>query len=391
MIFFRIERNKNNKLKKNLSDPVIKFFVSVLGLFFIFFVMKELKHIFVPFVIAYLLFIFFEPLNSYLIKKKIPSAAVIAIDILITVSILYGVSRGLIDSALQFSAQLPQFEIKLNKIISETARSFGFSDYHLTNFNIKRALKNFDYSIFVGDLFSSTLSVLTTTFLILFFFIFISSGHDKIVAAVRARFVEKEIKFSLKKLKKGKKNISGLSEVPSEESIQRMTIQREVKLKKTVSDITEQVQKYVITKFLISLSMGVIMGVVLGLFGVEFFIIWAALAVVLNFIPNIGSVVSITFPVLMALIQFGSFSYALIIAAIIIVIQNVIGNIIEPKIMGDRLGLNPIVILLSLLLWGYLWGIVGMFLSVPLTAIIKIIISNSSSRNMRFITNLMSN
>jgi len=95
--------------------------------------------------------------------------------------------------------------------------------------------------------------------------------------------------------------------------------------------------------------------------------------------------------VLMSIIQYGSFSRALIIAAVLIVVQNIIGNILEPKIYGNRLGLNPLVILISLLMWGYLWGIVGMFLSVPLTAVLKIIISNSNSKNMRFISNLMSN
>ena len=91
------------------------------------------------------------------------------------------------------------------------------------------------------------------------------------------------------------------------------------------------------------------------------------------------------------LVQYESFGYAAVVAAVIIVTQNIIGNIIEPKIFGDRLGLNPLVILLSLLVWGYIWGIVGMFLAVPLTAIAKITMSNSSSKNLRFITNLMSN
>ncbi|KAB2843978.1 MAG: AI-2E family transporter, partial [Melioribacteraceae bacterium] len=85
-----------------------------------------------------------------------------------------------------------------------------------------------------------------------------------------------------------------------------------------------------------------------------------------------------------------SFGYALLICSIIIVVQNIIGNFLEPKIFGDSLGINPLVILLSLLLWGYIWGIVGMFMAVPLTAIIKITISNSSSKNLKFISNLMS-
>ncbi len=93
----------------------------------------------------------------------------------------------------------------------------------------------------------------------------------------------------------------------------------------------------------------------------------------------------------MTLVQFESFGYTLIVAAIIISVQNIIGNIIEPKIMGERLGLNPLVILISLLIWGYIWGIVGMFLSVPLTAIIKIIFSRSHSETLTFISDLMGN
>lgn len=379
-------------MRKHLSDPVVKFFVSILGLLAIFFVLKELQHIFIPFVIAYVLFFFYEPLNNYLEKKRIPKGIVIFINIILTVSLLYGISRGIIDSLLQFSDQLPQFELKLNKIVSEVAKSIGIRDYYYTHFNLSRVLKKFDYASFAGGVFSSTLSIFTSVFLVLFFFIFISSGHDKVVDAIRARFVEKEIKSSLRKMKKDK-NVEGNEIITStiDENIQTMTIQRELKLTRTFKDITEQIQKYIITKFLISISVGVVMGLLLWLFDVKFFIIWAAFAVILNFIPNIGSVIAVLLPVLMALIQYGSFSRALVIAVVLIVVQNIIGNILEPKIYGNRLGLNPLVILISLLMWGYLWGIVGMFLSVPLTAVLKIIISNSNSKNMRFISNLMSN
>jgi AI-2 transport protein TqsA len=379
-------------MRKHLSDPVIKFFISTLGLLAIFFVLKELRHIFIPFVIAYVLFFFYEPLNSFLEKKRIPKGIVIFVNIIITVSLIYGISRGIIDSLLQFADQLPQFEIKLNKIISQVAKSVGIRDYYYTHFNLSRVLKKFDYASFAGGVFSSTLSVFTSVFLILFFFIFISSGHDKVVDAIRARFVEKEIKSSLRKMKKDENaDVNEITNSTIDENIQTMTIQRELKLTKTFKDITEQIQKYIITKFLISISVGVVMGLLLWMFDVKFFIIWAAFAVILNFIPNIGSVIAVFLPVLMSLIQYGSFSRALIIAAVLIVVQNIIGNILEPKIYGNRLGLNPLVILISLLMWGYIWGIVGMFLSVPLTAVIKIIISNSNSKNMRFISNLMSN
>jgi len=380
-------------MKKVSNDPAVKFFISVIGLFVIFFILKELQHIFIPFVVAYLLFFFFEPLNVFFESKKIPIPIIIFINLFLTVSILYGISRIIIDSLVQFGSLIPAYEDKLNHIISATAKSLHLKERVLTNFDMSRILKSINYTGIAGGIFSSSLSIIVSGLLTLFFFIFISVGHNQIFEAIRMRYVEKRVKSTLgqmkKQFKQGKEGI--FSENEANEAFETMTIQRELRLRKTFKDITEQVQRYIVTKFLISLSVGLIVGIILRLFDIEFYIIWAAFAVLLNFIPNVGSVIAVILPTLMALIQYESFGYALIVALVLIIVQNIIGNIIEPKVFGDRLGLNPLVILLSLLLWGYIWGIIGMFLSVPLTAIIKIVFSNSSSKNMRFITNLMSN
>jgi predicted PurR-regulated permease PerM len=90
------------------------------------------------------------------------------------------------------------------------------------------------------------------------------------------------------------------------------------------------------------------------------------------------------------LIQTGSAGFTILLAVIIASIQTLFFNFLEPQIIGRRLNLNPLLILLSVLLWGYVWGIVGMLLSVPLTAIIKIIMSNSESKDMQFLSDLMS-
>lgn len=378
-------------MKKVFGDPVVKFFISVIGLIFIAFILKELQHILIPLVIAYLLFFFFEPLNEFFKAKKIPMPIIIFIDLLLTTSLFYGISRVIIDRIIAFSVQFPIYEAKLNHIIGESAVSFGIKNRVLTHFDISKIIQSVDIGVLASGVLSSTLTVVVAILLVLFFFIFINTGHDKIFAAIRWRYVEKDVRTSLKKMMKEKKNENLKTNSVHDTDLETMTIQREIKLQKTIKDITEQVQKYVVTKLLISLSVGVIVGFILWLFKIEFFIIWAALAALLNFIPNVGSVIAVTLPALMALVQYQSFSYALLVTAVIIVVQNIIGNIIEPKIFGDRLGLNPIVILLSLLIWGYLWGIVGMFLAVPLTAIVKIVMSNSSSKNLRFITNLMGN
>jgi AI-2 transport protein TqsA len=376
------------------SDPVIKFFVSAIGLFVICFILKELQHIFIPFIIAYIVFFFFEPLNNFLEQKKIPLFLIILIDLVLTVSLVYGISRIIIDSFVQFGEQLPAFTKKLNHIVSTTAVSLGIKEKVLTRFNLEKIIKTVDYGVLASGVFTSTVSIAASILLTLFFFIFISSGHNKIFEAIRMRYVEKGVRSSIKKMKKEFKTEEEVKEEirrTRDEALETLTIQREMKLRKTFKDITLQIQRYIVTKFFISLTIGILFGVICASFGIEFFIIWAMFALLLNFIPNIGSIFAVIFPSLMALIQYESFGYALIVACVLIILQNIVGNLIEPKIFGDRLGLNPLVILVSLLVWGYLWGIVGMFLSVPLTAVIKIIVSNSSSKNMRFLANLMGN
>jgi predicted PurR-regulated permease PerM len=338
------------------------------------------------------MFFFFEPLNNFFESKKIPMPFIIFIDLFLTVSLFYGISVIIIDRLGAFSVNLPMYEAKLNHIISTSAVSLGLKNRLITHFNISKILQSVDIGVLASGVFSSTLTIAASVLLILFFFIFINTGHNKIFEAIRMRYVEREIKSSLKQMKKELKSSKDKdSEDSRDEVLETLTIQRELKLRKTFKDITEQVQRYIVTKFLISLSVGILVGFILWLFKIEFFIIWAFFALLLNFIPNVGSVFAVIMPSLMALVQYESFGYAALVAAVIIVVQNIIGNIIEPKIFGDRLGLNPLVILLSLLIWGYIWGIVGMFLAVPLTAIAKIILSNSSSKNLRFITNLMSN
>jgi len=332
-------------------------------------------------------------MNNFLKVRRIPLSIIIFIDIIITIGLFAGITQIILTSFLQFGENISIYTEKLSHIIRTVSRSIGIRDPLFTNFTMSRFLRTLNYGDIASGIFSSTIDVFTNLFLILFFFIFISSGHDKIVEAIRLRYVEKNVKSTIKKLRRELKQKQELLDENEsiDEQLATLTIQREMKLRKTFKDITEQIQKYIITKFLISLTLGFLIGIILWLYGVEFYIVWATIAVLLNFIPNIGSIIGVALPALMTLIQYESVGYALLVTATIIVVQNIIGNIIEPQIFGNRLGLNPLIILFSLMVWGYLWGIVGMFLSVPLTAVLKIIISNSSSKNMRFITNLMSN
>jgi len=102
---------------------------------------------------------------------------------------------------------------------------------------------------------------------------------------------------------------------------------------------------------------------------------FAVITFFLNFIPNIGSLIAILLPAPVAILQFGlGFKFAMLMI-ILGGIQFAIGNVLDPKLMGENLGLHPVVVLLALLFWGFIWGVPGMFLSVPMTAIIKLILS----------------
>ena len=95
-----------------------------------------------------------------------------------------------------------------------------------------------------------------------------------------------------------------------------------------------------------------------------------------DFIPNIGSLIVSVLVMIVMLLQFNSLVFPLIILAVLILIQNLKGNIIEPKFFGHRLDLSPLVLFFSLIFWGYIWGIVGMILSVPIMSMIKITFMN---------------
>jgi predicted PurR-regulated permease PerM len=148
-------------------------------------------------------------------------------------------------------------------------------------------------------------------------------------------------------------------------------------IKKISNDVMHQVIRYLSIKFFISLVTGLVVAVCLGLVGLEFAVLWGVIQFILNFIPNIGSIVAGICTVVFALLQFWPEPGPVILVALIMLGANmIIGNFLEPKIMGDNLGLSPVTVLLSLMLWGWLWGFAGLILAVPMTMIIKIVCEN---------------
>jgi AI-2 transport protein TqsA len=138
-------------------------------------------------------------------------------------------------------------------------------------------------------------------------------------------------------------------------------------------EVESRIKRYVLTMILTSGITGVLVGFVLFVLKVNFYWMFGFLAFLLNFIPNIGSIIATILPLPVALIdpELGMISKVLVLV-IPGIIQFSIGNLLQPKLMGESLDLHPIVVLLSLIFFGTIWGIIGMFLAVPITAVVKI-------------------
>ena len=144
-----------------------------------------------------------------------------------------------------------------------------------------------------------------------------------------------------------------------------------------ISKIESKIEKYLLIKLILSFATGVSVTLFLWMLGIDLAMVFGLLAFVLNFIPNVGSIIATLLPLPMVIVN-PDFSIFTLSLAIILpgTVQMVVGNVIEPKLLGDSLELHPITVLLSLIFWGIIWGIPGMLLAAPITAVLKILLEN---------------
>lgn len=139
--------------------------------------------------------------------------------------------------------------------------------------------------------------------------------------------------------------------------------------------IDRDIRRYLVLKTLISLATGVLFWVILTAFGIELALVFGVVTFVLNFIPSIGSIVATLLPIPVALVQYETLGPVIALVLLMVAVQLIIGNGIDPLLMGQNLNLSPVTILAALVFWGLLWGVVGMLLAAPLTAILRIILA----------------
>ena len=302
--------------------------------------MKAAESIIVPFLLSVFISIVASPPFFWLQKKGIPKA--IALLLVILVFLLFISLIGLLigTSVNDFTLKLPVYQQKLQSQTQAVVawlieKKFIEPDFQLSNvFNPGSVLK------MIGDALNQVSGLFANGFLILLTILFIML----------------EITSIPLKLKKVFSN--------PEESILRL------------QSVFQNINKYIAIKTWISLGTGILVYILLLIIGVDYPLLWGVLAFALNFIPTIGSIIALIPPVLLTIIQLG-FVEAIIILIGYLVINTIMGNILEPKFMGKGLGLSTLVVFLSLIFWGWILGPIGMLLSVPLTITIKIALDSS--------------
>lgn len=293
-----------------------------------------------------LLAFFISVIGAHLVSwfdlKKVPHVLSVIIVMLGMLLIIVGLSSIIGGSVSGFTSHLGKYENRLTGIISSANQEFsrlGFS------FSTQKLTQMFD-PVKILDITASTLgqlgNVMSNTTLIFFIVLFVLLEMKSI---------------SLKS------RIFGASSG---------------KTMKNISRIEKSVRHYMVIKTIVSLLTGVLIGIWLSIIGVEYAILWALIAFLLNYIPNIGSVIAAVPAMLFTWIQLGFIPMVWVMAGYLAV-NLFIGYFVEPRVMGRGMGLSTLVVFLSLIIWGYILGIIGMFLSVPLTMTLKIILEYNDS------------
>ena len=310
------------------------------------FLLKTMSSVIIPVVLSFILSLVFLPIIKKVnLKTGIPWVISSLIIVVVFFVALLGVTSILVGSLSSIIAEYPKYESRFMSIYQLIANSLGLEiDSTKSLFqNLWTSLKVREYTQKAAvTLSSGVISFSKTLFLISIMSAFI---------LIEMRLTKRKIHYAFKSKR---------------EKVSRISHQ-----------IVNQTVRYISIKFFISLATGIICFFTTWILGLDFPIVWAFLAFIMNFIPIFGSVISVGVTTLFSLIQFyPNWGKTLFILLFLTGVNMVLGNIVEPRIEGKNLGISPVAILVSLSIWGYIWGFTGMLLAVPLTVIIKIVCEN---------------
>jgi len=295
----------------------------------------------IPIIIAVSLAYILSPAISLLRKIKIPHALAVILVLIISFFIIGIIGYFLFGQVNSLIQELPSY---WNTIVQYSA---GLLDKYQEFFPQARdldwsSLQLQDFSGVTKYLFrgiSSTLSFLFSLLLVLFLTFFILNDQGLLK----------------------KKLIQAFSRTKEETGTE------------ILGEINQQIRGFLLIKFGTSFALAVIFTIGLLIIGVDYAYIWGPLAGMLNMIPYVGPIIGVFPPLIMAAVQFKALMPVIWVLILFLVFQNLEGNVITPKLMGDKLNLSPLAVLVSVMFWTWLWGAIGIILAIPITASVKVI------------------
>jgi predicted PurR-regulated permease PerM len=300
------------------------------------------QSIIIPFILAVLFWFIIRVIKKLFLKIKFlqrwPQWLLTILSSFILLVILYLAIDVITTNIQQLSAKLPEYQANVSSVTLSINEKFDtdlmtvFSDY----------AKDFDFSTILSSLLSALTGLFGNTFTILLYMLFLLLEEPILSYKLKAMY-------------------------PDEKRLEHV--------KTLIGKIDTSVGSYIALKTIVSLITGVLSYTALLFIGVDAPAFWAFLIFILNFIPTIGSLIATTFPTIFALLQFGEITPAILVLGIVGAIQLIVGNLIEPKLMGNTLNISPLVVFIALAVGGVIWGITGMLLSVPITVVLIIIMS----------------
>jgi len=293
--------------------------------------------------LAFFISVICAHLVFWLDEKKIPHLLSVTIVMLSILLIILGLSSIIGGSISSFTSHLGKYENRLSGIVTSVNEEFSRLGLNISN---QKLTQIFD-PVKILDITASTLgqlgNLMSHTTLIFFIVLFV-------LLEIRSISLKSKI-FGSSSMGKTFKNISC---------------------------IEKNVRHYLVIKTIVSLLTGILIWIWLSIVGVEYAALWGLIAFLMNYVPNIGSIIAAVPAILFSWIQLG-FIPMIWVAVGYLVVNLSVGYFIEPRAMGRGMGLSTLVVFLSLIIWGYILGIVGMFLSVPLTMTLKIILEHNDS------------
>ena len=302
--------------------------------------MKAAQQLLVPLVFAAFVALLTAPAVLGLRSRRVPSSLAVGIVVIGIIVVLGGLATILGGSVNAFAAAVPSYQKHLNEALVDYSSALEGYGIAVSTESLKQLLNPAALLDFAGDLLSQLASLLSDTLLIL----------------LTVGFMLLEVASFPRKLR------AALGDPNADLS--------------AYTGLNTEVKRYVVIKSYLSAATGVLIGSFVGIMGIDFPVLWGLVAFLLNYVPNIGSIVAAVPPILLALVQFGP-GAAIGTLAGYVVVNGVIGNMLEPRLLGRKLGLSSLVVFVSLVFWGWLWGPLGMLLSVPLTMIVKILLESS--------------